>query len=401
MNNQETSNKWWILAKLINRPLCKLDFMIFKISLLYVLFGFAWVYITDSTLLRFTDNQQHYSTLSTYKGYLFVLVSGIFLLFLLNKMLKHQKTIELNLKNSEERWKFALESAYESVWDWSIQSDHFYKSERWYDIYGYAENEIYQTCAAYRDLIHPDDIQGMIKAINECLNGSTDRYISEYRVQCKDGSWKWTLSRGMVVARKDDGTPMRMIGTHCDVSDRKKTEAEVLRLANYDPLTETPNRTLFKERFNEDIRKANWAGNIVTIICLDIDDFKHINDTYGHHTGDILLKQTARRLESCVRNTDVVSRPNGDEFTIILNELENNEVIQRIVNNILTTMRTTYHVGNHILNITISMGISRFPTDGKDIDTLLNNADKALYMAKQRGRDNFVYYTEEKELETI
>lgn len=374
--------------------------MIFKITLSYVLFGLAWVYITDSILLKLVSDHETFTAFNTYKGFFFILASGLFLLLILYKMLNKQKTTELNLKNSEERLKFALDSANESVWDWNLQSDHFYHSDRWYEIYGYGKNEIYQTSGAYRDLIHKDDLAVTIKELNACLNGENDRYISEYRLQCRDGSWKWTLSRGMVVNRSGDGKPMRMIGTICDISDRKKIEAKMLRLANYDPVTETPNRTLFKERFDEDIRKANWEGNIVTIIYLDIDKFKEINDNYGHQVGDALLKQTARRLESCVRSTDVVSRQNGDEFTIILNALEEDEVIKRILNNILKTMRTTFLIGNHAINITTSIGISKFPTDGKDIDTLLKNADKALYVAKQEGGNKIAYYGEVKANDT-
>lgn len=133
------------------------------------------------------------------------------------------------------------------------------------------------------------------------LEGKRDVYVSEFRLRCKDGSWKWTLSRGMVVSHDANGKPLRMIGTHTDISERKVVEAQVIHLAHYDQVTRLPNRILFLDRLQYEIKKSPRNRQNITLMYLDLDNFKEINDTLGHDMGDLLLKETAGRLVDCVR----------------------------------------------------------------------------------------------------
>lgn len=368
--------------------------LVLRITAIYLVFGVAWILITDSSLFKNSDNLEEYATFNTYKGLFYILITTVFLYILLILSLKRQQVAEKALALSEERWKFALEGSGDSVWDWNIQTDYMYRSPRWHVMYGYGLNEIYQTSKACRELIHLEDIGDAIAKLNKCLDGRQEEFTAEYRVRCKDGSWKWTLCRGKVVTRSKDGAPLRMIGTYTDISERKKTEERMLHLAYYDPLTETPNRVLFQQRLVRDIDKTRWTEHSVVVIYLDLDHFKPVNDRYGHDIGDNLLKLVARRLEGCVRETDTVARMSGDEFIIILSGIDGQETLERIANMMLTTISRPFEITGNTINITASMGISHYPQDGSSPEQLMKAADLALYQAKHNGKNQFVYYSE-------
>jgi diguanylate cyclase (GGDEF)-like protein/PAS domain S-box-containing protein len=375
------------------KKISKLDLIVLRIVGIYLAFGLLWIFVTDSALFNLVTNHDEFSLFNTYKGVAFILVTAVILYLLFRKTLHQQKQIAQSLQASEERWKFALEGSGDGVWDWDIPSDHVFRSARWHEIYGYTENEIAPTATAGRELVHPDDLSTLVNDVENYFSGDKDIYVSEFRVRCKDGSWKWTLSRGMVVSRSEDGKPIRMIGTHTDITHRKTSEAQVTHLAHYDQLTGLPNRVLFLDRFRQDIKKAQRTGQSVTLMFLDLDKFKEVNDTLGHDVGDMLLKNVAQRLESCVRASDTVARMGGDEFTVILNDINSQTNIERIAQDILDKMTTPFHLGDEVIHISTSIGISHYPKDGNEVELLLKNADQAMYAAKEQGRNRFQYFT--------
>jgi diguanylate cyclase (GGDEF)-like protein/PAS domain S-box-containing protein len=379
--------------QLFNKIISKLDLIVLRIVAIYLAFGLLWIVVTDSALFKLIANYEELSLLNTYKGVAFILVTAVILYLLFRKTLRQQKLIEQSLQASEERWKFALEGSGDGVWDWDIPSDHVFRSTRWHEIYGYAENEITPTATAGRELVHPDDLITLLSDVQDYFTGDKEIYTSEFRLRCKDGSWKWTLSRGMVVSRSEDGKPIRMIGTHTDITNRKTSEAQVTHLAHYDQLTGLPNRVLFLDRLRQDIKKAQRTGQSVTLMFLDLDKFKEVNDSLGHDIGDMLLKGVARRLESCVRESDTVARMGGDEFTIILSDINSQINIERIAQDILDKMTTPFHLGDEVIHISTSIGISNYPKDGNEVELLLKNADQAMYAAKEQGRNRFQYFT--------
>jgi diguanylate cyclase (GGDEF)-like protein/PAS domain S-box-containing protein len=373
--------------------LSSLDLIVLHIVGIYLIFGLLWILFSDSLLLSNVSNYSQFTQYSTYKGVAFVLITSALLYLLVRKTLHQQRKIETSLKLSEERWKFALEGSGDGVWDWNLETDHVFRSARWHKIYGYSENEIIPSANAGRALIHPDDMRSQVDDVNVYLDGETNIYVSEFRMRCKDGSWKWTLSRGMVVSKSKEGKPLRMIGTHTDITARKQSEAEVVRLAHYDLTTNLPNRMLFLDRFKQAIIKAHRTNQTVTLMFLDLDRFKEVNDTLGHDIGDLLLKETAQRLESCVREVDTVARLGGDEFTLILNNVDNQGSIERIAQEILDKLAKPFQLGNELIYITTSIGISIYPENGNDVEVLLKNADQAMYAAKQDGRNRYHYFT--------
>ena len=370
----------------------KLNKIVLRVVFIYLVFGLLWIFLSDRILSSLVLNHAEFVHFGTYKGLAFVAATSCLLFFLLSSTLKRQMKIEESLKISEERWKFALEGAGDGVWDWNLQTDEVFRSARWHQIFGYEPSEIGNTATEGRKLIHPDDFKEAIDHTQASLNGITESYVSEFRMLCKDGSWKWVLARGMLVSRTEDGKPLRMIGTHTDISAHKKSEAQIFRLAHYDQVTKLPNRVLFLDRFEQDIKKAHRNQQTVTLLFLDLDHFKEINDTLGHDMGDLLLKETAVRLLACVRDNDTVARLGGDEFTIILNDLDQQSNTEIVTQKILEKIAEPFQLGDELVYISTSIGISIYPEDGQDVDVLLKNADQAMYAAKDQGRNRYYYF---------
>lgn len=363
-----------------------------RILIIYILVGLFWIFFSDNILSLLVSSQQQYLEYSIYKGGAFIALTGLMLYFLILDSIQKQLAVKASLEVSEDRWKFALEGAGDGVWDWDMVTDKVFRSARWKEIYGYTNNEIEDTASAGRMLVHPDDLMHQIEDTQDYLRGKKNVYVSEFRLLCKDGTWKWTLSRGMVISRSLDGKPLRMIGTHTDISERKSSENQLLQLAHYDQITNLPNRVLFLDRFHQVLTNAHRHNQPVTLMYLDLDRFKEVNDTLGHDMGDILLKEVAERLMKCVRADDIVARMGGDEFTVILNNVNHQINTERITQSILDKLTEPFNLGGEVVYISASIGISVYPANGTEVDALLKNADQAMYFAKQSGRNRYHYF---------
>lgn len=179
-----------------------------------------------------------------------------------------------------------------------------------------------------------------------------------------------------------------------DVTNSKYQE-HIYYLAHYDMLTGLPNRILFQDRFSQALAAAERKGEMVALLFLDLDRFKSINDSLGHAVGDELLKSVAKRLERCTRKVDTVARLAGDEFVIVLAGIVNLDFISIVAGNIIALINAPFQIEGHAFSISTSVGASVYPNDGHDIQTLLRNADSAMYHAKKMGRSNFQFYTRE------
>ncbi|MEQ1620916.1 MAG: EAL domain-containing protein [Methylococcales bacterium] len=191
----------------------------------------------------------------------------------------------------------------------------------------------------------------------------------------------------------DDGSPFRRVALFSDITDKKRADELIWAQANFDPLTGLPNRSMFGDRLNQEVKKAHRSGLSLALMFIDLDRFKEINDVLGHDMGDELLKEVAKRLSSCVRESDTVARLGGDEFTIILSELDDTISAERIAHDILLKLARPIQLGNEVLYISASIGITFYPTDATSIEELQKNADQAMYSAKHQGRNRFNYYT--------
>ena len=303
------------------------------------------------------------------------------------------KHARMALLESERRWKLALESTGDGVWDWHIPSGEEFFSRGLVEMYGFSEGEIRNNPHALDERTHPEDLEQMRRDRELHMGGLTRTYRNEHRVQCKDGSWKWVLSRGAVISRDSGGNPLRMIGTHTDITEQKNAEALVRHQAFFDTLTGLPNRRMLRDRLEQEIKRCRRDNLNLAILFIDLDHFKEVNDTLGHDSGDQLLIEAARRIQACVREADTVARMGGDEFTVILTEVENIERIQPLLQKLLHSMDTVFQLGQEQVFVSASIGVTVYPLDGGEIEDLLKNADQALYVAKGEGRNRFSFFT--------
>ena len=177
-----------------------------------------------------------------------------------------------------------------------------------------------------------------------------------------------------------------------DVSERRQQERIIHHMAYHDALTGLPNRVLLNDRLHQALTAVKRNSGAGALMMLDLDRFKDINDSLGHSTGDTLLKEVGQRLTGILRKSDTVSRMGGDEFVLLLPSIANSESSAVIAGKIVRAFRKPFFCDNHTLKVTTSIGIANFPDDGEDAETVLKNADIALYRVKETGRNNFLRY---------
>lgn len=296
------------------------------------------------------------------------------------------------LQESEERWKFALEGAGDGVWDWNVPTDQVVFSRQYKEMHGFSDADIAANTEAWQQRIHPDDRALVAADVHDCLEGRTASYFNEHRIRCKDGSVKWVLARGMVVSRDDSDKPLRMIGTHTNITERKAIEERIRHLAHYDMLTGLPNRALLTDRMHQALALARRDKGMLAVMFLDLDKFKPVNDTFGHDIGDLLLKEVAKRLLDSGRASDTVARIGGDEFVVLLPVIEQKQDATVVAKKILHALNRPFEIAGHSLDISTSIGIAIYPEHADDEKLLLINADVAMYHAKKNGRDSFMFY---------
>jgi diguanylate cyclase (GGDEF)-like protein/PAS domain S-box-containing protein len=434
--------------------------------------------------------------------------------------LTHQKQAERKLLDSEIRWKFAIDGSGDGLWDWSIPDGRVFFSPRWKSMLGFEEHEIGSDLHEWSSRVHPDDLPRVMAELERHMCGQTATYNTEHRLLGKDGDYRWILDRGKIVSRDAALRPLRMVGTHTDVTERrrvmmelevaefghrallnamadgvfvsqdfrfvfanpalpqmlgytldefvglpfsdvvhpdfldlwterftqrignaraeptrqyevqflckggvrsiwieliasrfiylgapavlgivrnigekKKTEEIIWRQANYDTLTQLPNRLMLLDRLDLEIRKSRRSGLPLALLFIDLDRFKEINDTLGHHLGDLLLQLAAQRLLSCLRDVDLVARLGGDEFTVVIAGLESRDAAERVAQSILEALQQPFQLDAEVVYVTASIGITLYPHDAHCIEDLLKQADQAMYDAKHLGRNRLSYFT--------
>jgi diguanylate cyclase (GGDEF)-like protein/PAS domain S-box-containing protein len=435
-----------------------------------------------------------------------------------------------DLRVSEERLGFALESAGEGVWDWDIAGGTVFYSMRWKEILGLRAGDAPDPAGLWWNRMHPDDIGAVRAQLQSCLSDSDEVCINVHRLWHEAGHWIWVEARGSVVRREPDGTATRMVGTivdisattelrqalersyallanlaqqvpgalfqlvmrpdgqlscpfisamsdelfgcppaaieaglDClmckipprdrarlrramrasasrlqpwrfeyrvclddgnlhwrelnakparlrdgsvvwhgftsDISDRKRTEETIRqfnekleRRAHYDMLTGLPNRTLFRDRLEQEMKHATTGGHSMALLFIDLDRFKEVNDLLGHDAGDALLAHAAKRIAGCLHPGDTVARLGGDEFTVILTEAHEVTHVEQTAQAIVDVLRTPFRIGIEQVNISASIGITLYPGDADLPEELMRNADHAMYRAKSAGRNQLAFF---------
>ena len=188
---------------------------------------------------------------------------------------------------------------------------------------------------------------------------------------------------------KESEKVIGVVVTFKDITKRKRSDDMIKNLAYHDGLTGLPNRILLYDRINQALTHAQRYKEMLAILFVDLDDFKPVNDKLGHAIGDLVLQELANRLKGCLREGDTVARLGGDEFVVLLNKIARQEDVSLTVQKLLNTIKPVFILGSHHVYLGASIGVALYPNDGKNRDTLLKNADLALYRAKQKGKNCF------------
>ncbi len=280
-------------------------------------------------------------------------------------------------------------------------SDSIYVSPQIADLIGIAPDEWLNDPYAWRNHVHPEDVERAFEEYKTAYNRH-EPLDHEYRMVHEDGTVKWVLEQAFPID-DEHGNPWLIQGVLFDISDRKAAEEQVAFLAYHDKLTGLPNRHLFEELLENSIARARRSDTGVGVVFLDLDNFKLVNDSLGHHAGDLLLAQLADRLRICTRDTDLVARQGGDEFMVLLADLERGTgvpdapdpamvVAESVALRIRDALAEPFDLAGTSFYATGSIGISLFPQDASDAATLLKNADHAMYQSKKSHPGGYVIF---------
>lgn len=260
------------------------------------------------------------------------------------------------------------------------------------DMLGYPRQTLLEL--TFQDITHPDDLHADLALLQRLRDGEIGSYAIEKRYRHKSGDIIW-ISLNVSLVRDNQGAPEYFILVVKDIRDRKQAEERIRQMALHDPLTGLPNRALLFECARRMFASAQRARRHCAVLFIDLDRFKLINDTHGHETGDEILKEVAHRLRHCTRSADMVFRLGGDEFMVLLSEIDHDADAGEVARHIASGMNRSYQVNGLELSLSSSIGIGIYPRDGEDINILMNNADAAMYQAKQAGRNNYQFYSHE------
>ena len=297
-----------------------------------------------------------------------------------------RQQVEEALRESEERYMLATQGANDGLWDWNLFTSDIYYSPRWADILQYQPKEIRNRPSEWINRIHPEDKEATILALKHHLEDATDHFESEHRLRKKDGTYVWGLVRGLAI-RDQNGKAYRMAGSLTDITTQKETEEKLFYGAFHDDLTGLPNRALFLDRLANAIERSKRSRKgYFAVLFFDLDRFKLINDSLGHTYGDQLLIKVADELKACLRAYDSAARLSGDEFAILLEDIDNISEAIFITERIQQALQNPIEINSHKIVISASIGIILSDPRYTIPEDILRDADIAMYHAKLNGK---------------
>ncbi len=303
--------------------------------------------------------------------------------------ISERKRAQLELEQREERFRVLVEKSWSGVALLDSDLAFSYIGSSTQRLLGYSEQELLNT--SFLSYVHPRDRQAARELFTELAATPNRELQTELRFLHRNGTWVWLETFGQNLLR--DASVGAVVVNYRDITHRKATEKQLEYQAYYDALTGLPNRLLFRDRVVNAIAQAKRHRRGIAVMYLDLDHFKLVNDGLGHSVGDGLLSEVAARLQGSIRASDTISRLGGDEFTILLNDTSSTEAVFAVARKILNSLARPFHVSGHELFVSASIGISVFPADGEDVETLLKCADGAMYRAKELGRNQAQLFT--------
>ena len=342
-----------------------------------------------SKLQHFTEKDE--SLLLSLADYAAVALENASLYQQAQSEIVERKKIQQALAESEERFELAVQGANDGIWDWDLRTNRVFYSPRWKSMLGFGEDEISDSPEEWFKRIHPDHIARVKIDIAAHFEKEKPNFVSEHRILHKDGSYRWVLSRGQAVWN-EKGIVYRISGSQSDITDRKNAEEKLYHDAFHDSLTNLPNRALFTKHLTHAIDRAKRKPDFIfTVMFLDLDRFKDINDSLGHLVGDELLVEVAKTLRDGLRVTDTVARFGGDELIILLEDVGNLDNVKRVTEWIEERFSRPFHVMGHEVFISTSIGIV-LSGSYENAEDMIRDADIAMYEAKERGRARAVTF---------
>ena len=316
---------------------------------------------------------------------------------------------------SEQQLQMLFELISDGIWDWNANTGFVYRNPGWYAMLGYASHSMANSVLTWESVIHPEDYPRVMAHFEAYINQRNERYLIEYRCRCQDGSYLWIEDSGHIIARNEDGSVARMLGAHRNIDAGKRLVAELEQknqsleaqvaerthelswvnqqlqrqldenreLAERDALTRIANRYRLEKSLQQECRRAQRFREPLAVIAMDVDDFKPINDRYGHAQGDAALVQVVENLRTCLRDQDLLARWGGDEFVRVLPQTTLGEALE-VAAQLRRAMVQVEPIGE--CRLTLSYGVVQWQ-EGEDQDDLLGRADKALYRAKGSGKN--------------
>ena len=316
---------------------------------------------------------------------------------------------------SEQQLHTLFDLISDGIWDWHANSGYVYRNPGWYAMLGYPSHSLANTVLTWESVIHPEDYPRVMAHFEAYINQRNERYLIEYRCRCQDGSYLWIEDSGHIIARNADGSVARMLGAHRNIDAGKRLVAELEQknqsletlvaehtrelswvnqqlqrqldenreLAERDALTRVANRYRLEKSLQQACERALRFRQPLALIVMDLDDFKPINDRYGHARGDAALVRVVDQVRSCLREQDLLARWGGDEFVMVLPQTSLGEALE-VAQTLQQVLMRVEPVGE--CRLTMSYGVVQW-REGEDQLALLGRADQALYRAKGKGKN--------------
>jgi diguanylate cyclase (GGDEF)-like protein/PAS domain S-box-containing protein len=405
-----------------------------KVTLVYALVGGLWVSFSDRILNSVVESKSLMSRIQTIKGWGYVVISSLIVYFLVKELSKKSKMWSQKLKEnyqeiqatyeqliaaeeelraqydelnekqaiiekSEERYKLALEGSNDAIWEVDLITKTFFSSNKFSDITGYDKDNII-SLDDLMSLVVEEDKEIALSDFKNHVSGKTSYYQSKVKIMHNSGGEKWIQIRGKCL-RNRKGIATKISGSVTDISAQKIYEEKINKLEYYDILTEIPNRRLFVNTLKSEIIKARGKQTKIAVLFIDLDNFKEINDTLGHDYGDELLKNVAISIKSLIKKGDLVSRVGGDEFFILMKDVQEYSDISIFCEKLQDMLNCEINIESNYVYTSASIGIAVFPQDGRSSSSLLRSADTAMYNAKYNGKSKFCYFNKSMSEEVV
>ncbi|WP_148714415.1 bifunctional diguanylate cyclase/phosphodiesterase [Chitinolyticbacter meiyuanensis] len=308
--------------------------------------------------------------------------------------ISERRIAEEAIVKSEQQLRLALEASNTGLFDMPLEGRRTAATSPEYDrLLGYEPGELLETFEKWKSQLHPSDRDRVINAVRDYYNGAATQLVIEFRRRLKSGEYHWFQCRGRFIEFDSRSRPTRLIGTVTDITERKEAQDRITELANFDTVTGLANRNLLRDELRLAVAAAERFNRKLAVLFLDLDRFKTINDSLGHAAGDQVLTQVAERLRRIIGKSDILARQGGDEFVVVLTEIQDAMTASSVAEQVLASFAEPFELEAGGFASSTSIGIAVYPEDGADTDTLIRNADVAMYQAKANGRSNYQFFT--------